>query len=146
MIGSKAVGTSGYHSNLVIQTFDRSAGNFAFGSKPVQDQFVVDLKHAGHLSHRFDPAAHGPLTPIVQEASRPPHRFIAPEMLEAFLQDPSPSRGQFTGQQAVEFDPSLTPHAATPAQQLPTHALEPFSYALASQSTAFGPAHLVQRL
>src|SRR5437867_7962265 len=146
MIGSKAVGTSGYHSNLVIQTFDRCAGNFAFGSKPVQDQFVVDLKHAGHLSHRFDPAAHGPLTPIVQEASCPPHRFIAPEMLETFLQHPSPSRSQFTGQEALEFDPSLTPHAATATQQLRAHVFEPLHRRAASQSAAFGSAHLVHRL
>jgi hypothetical protein len=39
--GPKAIGTSGHHSNFVVQTLDGATGDFAFGFKPVQKQFLM---------------------------------------------------------------------------------------------------------
>ena len=35
-IGSKPVGSSGHHSNFVIEAFDRPSRNLSFGAEPVQ--------------------------------------------------------------------------------------------------------------
>jgi hypothetical protein len=40
-ISPKPVGSSGHHSNLVVETLDGTAGNLGFGTEPVQQEFLV---------------------------------------------------------------------------------------------------------
>jgi hypothetical protein len=39
--GAKPIGSSGYHSDFVVEALDRSIGDLAFGSKPVQQQLFM---------------------------------------------------------------------------------------------------------
>src|SRR5947207_13629878 len=41
IIGAKAVGSSGNHSNFVVEAFDGAIGDFLFGPKPVQDERLM---------------------------------------------------------------------------------------------------------
>src|ERR1035437_10273495 len=38
LVGTKAVGSSGNHSDFVVETLNGAIGDFSFGSKPIQDQ------------------------------------------------------------------------------------------------------------
>src|ERR1035441_1086216 len=38
-VGAKAVGSSGHHSDFVVEAFHSAIGDFAFGPKPIQDQW-----------------------------------------------------------------------------------------------------------
>ena len=37
LVGTKAVGSSGNHSDFVVETLNGAIGDFSFGSKPIQD-------------------------------------------------------------------------------------------------------------
>src|ERR1019366_4915806 len=40
-VGAKAVGSSGHHSDFVVEAFHSAIGDFAFGPKPIQDQWFM---------------------------------------------------------------------------------------------------------
>ena len=113
--GTKAVGSSGNHSNFVIETLNGTIGDFSFGSKPIQDQRLVGAQHPGHLFHRFQTATHGPGAPIVEKATGPDHGFVLPEIGEGLLQIPGPCGGQFAGQQGIELLPNPPAYPAAAA-------------------------------
>ena len=41
VIGAEAIGSSGDHSDFVVQALDGAAGDFALGLEPVQEQFLM---------------------------------------------------------------------------------------------------------
>src|ERR1035437_1283119 len=41
LVGTKAVGSSGNHSDFVVETLNGAIGDFSFGSKPIQDQRLM---------------------------------------------------------------------------------------------------------
>src|SRR5215468_6834582 len=53
IVSSEAVGSSGNHSNFVVEALHSTAGDFPFCPKPVQDQFLMSAQHPGYLLHRF---------------------------------------------------------------------------------------------
>ncbi len=53
---------------------------------PVQDKLPMSSQRLGDFLHRFDPGAHGPCTPPIEESSRPVGRDIPPEELEVLLE------------------------------------------------------------
>src|ERR1017187_4168093 len=40
-VGAKAVGSSGHHSDFVVEAFHSTIGDFSFGPKPIQDQWFM---------------------------------------------------------------------------------------------------------
>jgi hypothetical protein len=58
LVGAKAIGSSGNHSNLVVESFDGATGDLSFGPKPVQYEQLMGAQHAGHPFHWFEAAAH----------------------------------------------------------------------------------------
>src|ERR1019366_8936683 len=97
-VGAKAIGSSGHHSNLVVEAFDSTGRNLAFGAEPVQQEFLVGAQHESDCLHRLQTATHGPIAPVVKKSSSPDHGLVTPEVEEGFLQLPSASRGQLAGQ------------------------------------------------
>jgi len=97
-VGTKAIGSSGHHSNLVVEAFDSTSRNLAFGAEPVQQESLVGAQHASNFLHRLQTATHGPIAPVVKKSSSPDHGFVAPEVEEGFLQLPGAGRGQLAGQ------------------------------------------------
>src|SRR5207247_269278 len=148
IVGPKAVGPSGHHSNLIIQALDSATGDLALGAEPIEEQFLVGAQHAGDSHHRLDSATQGAPSPIIQEVARPGQRAVAPEVLEDFLQDPGPSGDQFAGCQGVELLSGFAAHAAAPSQQFPSHVFEVSGLGRCdgSQSSAFSPPHLIYGL
>ena len=41
VIGAEAIGSSGHHSDFVVQTFDGSIGNLSLGLEPIEDQLFM---------------------------------------------------------------------------------------------------------
>src|SRR5450756_1001026 len=113
--GTKAVGSSGNHSDFVIETLNGTIGDFSFGSKPIQYQRLMGAQHAGHPFHRFQTATHGPGAPIVEKGAGPNHGFVVPEMGEGLLQIPGPCGGQLAGKQGFELLPSPPAYPAAAA-------------------------------
>ena len=114
-VGAKAVGSSGDHSDFVVEALNGAIGDFSFGPKPVQDQRLMGAQHPGYLFHRFQTAPHGSEAPIVEKAAGPSHGFVLPEIGERFLQIPSPCGGQLAAQQGIELLPSPPAHPAAAA-------------------------------
>src|ERR1700694_135093 len=113
--GAKAVGSSGNHSDFVVEALHGAIGDFSFGPKPIQYQRLMGAQHSCHLFHRFQTATHGPKAPVVQKGAGPDHGFILPEMREGFLQIPGPCSGQLAGQQGIELLPSSPAYPAAAA-------------------------------
>src|ERR1017187_722820 len=40
-VGAKAIGSSGHHSDFVVETLNSAIGDFSFGPKPIQDQWFM---------------------------------------------------------------------------------------------------------
>src|ERR1039457_1213470 len=40
-VGAKAIGSSGHHSDFVVEAFHSAIGDFSFGPKPIQDQWFM---------------------------------------------------------------------------------------------------------
>ena len=145
-VGAKAIGSSGHHSDFIVEALDRAVGDFAFGSKPIKDEVFVRAEHAGDFAHGLDPAAESALTPDIQEGSGPSERAVAPEVLEGLFEHPSPAGGQLAVQEAQQFAFGFATDAAAAAEQFPTHAFEAVGLGPAVQSAVLGPAHFVDRL
>jgi hypothetical protein len=47
--GAKAVGSSGNHSNFVVEALNGAIGDFSFGPKPIQYQRLMGAQHPGYL-------------------------------------------------------------------------------------------------
>jgi len=146
VVRAKAIGTSGDHSDFVVEAFDRAVGDFTFGLEPIEDEFLVGAEHAGDLAHGLEAAAKGTLAPDIQEGGRPSEGTVAPEVLEGFLEHPRSGGGQFGVQEAVEFLLGSAADAAAAAQQCPAHVLELGGLGTTAQSVALGAAHLVNGL
>lgn len=141
--GSETVGTSGDHSDLVVQTLDRSTGNLAASSEPVEKEFLVGAKHAGDSLHRFQSTSHRPPAPVVEEAARPMDASIAPKMLERLFQAPRPSRRQFACQKGVQFLAGSTSYPAATSEEFPPHLLEARGDGLSLQSRTLRAPNLI---
>src|ERR1700676_1754888 len=115
-VGTKSVGSSGNHSDFVVETLDGAIGDLSLGAKPVQDQRLMCAQHPGYLFHRFQTAPHGPEAPVVEKAAGPDHGLVLPEIGEGFLQIPGPCGGQLTGQQGIELLPSPPAYPAAAAE------------------------------
>src|SRR5450756_1249000 len=113
--GTKAVGSSGNHSDFVIETLNGTIGDFSFGSKPIQYQRLMGAQHAGHPFHRFQTATRGPGAPIVEKGAGPNHGFVVPEMGEGLLQIPGRCGGQLAGEQGIELLPGPPAYPAAAA-------------------------------
>src|ERR1035437_821153 len=112
LVGTKAVGSSGNHSDFVVEALNGAIGNFFFGPKPIQDQRLMGAQHAGHPFHRFQTAPHGPGAPVVEKSAGPDHGFVLPEMGKGLLQIPGPCGGQLAGEQGIELLPSSPAYPA----------------------------------
>jgi hypothetical protein len=102
VVSAKAIGSSGDHLKLVVQTFDGPVGDLSFSSEPIEKEDFVRAKHARHFAHRLDPAAQRALTLDRQEGGGLSGGAVGPEVLEGFLEHPSPARGQLAAQELVE--------------------------------------------
>jgi hypothetical protein len=67
--GADAVGSSGYHSDVVVLTFDGSTGNFAFSPETVQQQRFMSAQHPDHRFHGLQVAAQGSEAPIPKDST-----------------------------------------------------------------------------
>ena len=109
-VSAEAIRSSGYHSDLVVESLDGAGGNLAFSSEPVQQEFLMGAKHAGDFLQGIQTAAHGPITPIVQKGSGPEYGLVMPEVKESFLQLPGsclsiPSRVGLTVMKMITLSP-----------------------------------------
>src|SRR5262249_20891651 len=127
LVGAKAVGSSGNHSNFVVESFDGAAGDLSFGSKPIQDEGLMSAQHAGHLFHRFQTAPHRAVAPIVEKGSCPDYGSVLPEVGKSLFQLPGPRGGQLAGQQGVEFLGGSPAYPAGAAEQGPADMVEPLA-------------------
>jgi len=66
--GAEAEGSSGNHTDFVVEAFDRAAGKFPFGPEPVEQPFLMIAQHTGNLLHGFEAAAQGAFAPGIQKA------------------------------------------------------------------------------
>ncbi len=148
VIGAKAIGSSGHHSDFVVQALDGTTGNLSFGFEPVEQQLLMGAEHSGHFLHWLNSAAQGSPGPILQKVAGPSQGFVAPEVLEDFLEDPGSRRGQLAGHQRIEFDARPAAHATAPAQQFPAHFFEVIGLGRCrrAQPGTPGPARLIHRL
>jgi len=146
MVSAKAIGSSGDHSDLVVEAFGGAVGDLAFGSEPIEDEFFVRAEHAGDFAHGLDAAAEGALSPDTQKGAGPSDGTVAPKVVEALLEHPCPAGGQFAAEELMESEPGFAPDAAAPAQQFPAHAFELGRLGLAAQAGALGAADLIDRL
>ena len=71
VVGAESIGSSGYHSNFVVEALDGAGGNFPFGPEPVQQESLVGSEHPGDSPHRLQAAALGSLAPIVEKGFGP---------------------------------------------------------------------------
>src|ERR1017187_1071819 len=101
--GAKAVGSSGYYTDFVVETFHGAIGDFPFRPEPIQDQRFMGPQHPGHPFDRLQFAAHGPEAPIVEKGPGPDRGFVPPEMSEGLLQIPGPGGGQLAASRAWSF-------------------------------------------
>lgn len=69
--GAKPIGSSGDHSDYVVETLDGTTGKLAFGTEPVEQKYFMVAQHTGNFPHRFQPAAHGAIAPGIQKARCP---------------------------------------------------------------------------
>ena len=83
---SEAVCFSDGQFDPVVQALHDSAVELLLGCEPVQDEMLVCPNAAGHLLDRFQPTAHRPLQPGVEEDARPVVRLVLPQRLEALLE------------------------------------------------------------
>src|SRR6266700_6129832 len=91
-VGAEAVGSSGHHSNLVIQAFDRAAGNLSFGFEPVHQQILMSSERPRHLLHRLDAAAQSAPGPVFQKIAGVPQGLVAPKVFKKVFERPGPRR------------------------------------------------------
>ena len=147
-IGAEAVGSSGHHSDFVVETLNGSRRNLPLGSEPVQQEVFMGPQHPSHFLHRPQAAAHRPPGPVVEKGSGPGGGAVLPEMREDLLQRRGPSRLELAGQQGVQPLPRPPTHPAATTQQGPAGVLELLGGRLAcrSQTYRLGPPHLVHRL
>jgi len=146
VVGAEAVGTSGDHSNLVVEALHRTSGNLASGFEPVHQERLMRPQHPRHLLHRLQAAAQGAGRPDVQKGAGPGQRVVAPEVLEGFLEHPGPASSQLALEQAVESAFGLPAHPAAFAQQFPAHLLELLGHRTAPQPPALGATNFVHSL
>src|ERR1039458_1814227 len=69
--GAKSIGTSSYHTNLIVETLDGGAGKLSFGAKPVHQKSFMVLQHASNFLHGFQAAAQSAVAPGIQKARGP---------------------------------------------------------------------------
>ena len=120
IIGSETIGSFCGYLGLVVETLDTAQGNLSFGPEPVQQQPPVSTEHFGHLLHRFEPGAHGPCAPFVEEFASPYRRAIRPETMEIFFEQISPDGLEIAGEQITQpvhlvIGEVLRPFQKTPA-------------------------------
>jgi hypothetical protein len=104
-VGTKAVGSSGHHSDFVVETLDGATGDFALGPKPVQEQLLMRAERPGDLAHRLDAAAQSPPGPKVQKVAGVPDRLVGPKVFEEVFEHPGARRFQLH-----EFDHDAACH------------------------------------
>jgi len=120
--GAEAISSSGHHSDFVVQALDGTAGDFAFGSKPVQQQLLMRAQHACDFFHRLNAAAQGAPSPEVQEVAGVLDRFIGPEVFKEVLER---ARGfQLGAEQSAQLTSGPSSHPAVAPQQFPAHVFE----------------------
>ena len=72
-IGPKPIRSSGHHSNLVVETLDRTAGNLCFGTEPFQNRLNLSLNSCSPWEKREirprDFQAQGKVPPLDFSAS-----------------------------------------------------------------------------
>ena len=85
VIGAETIGSSGHHSDFVVQTFDGSIGNLSLGLEPIEDQLLMRTEHPRHFLHGIQAAAERASRPDIQEGLGPKERAVAPKILEGFL-------------------------------------------------------------
>src|SRR5438552_15276295 len=56
--GAKAVGSSGNHSDFVVEALHGAFGDFSFGPKHIQYQLLMGAQHSCLLFHRLLMASH----------------------------------------------------------------------------------------
>src|ERR1019366_3745422 len=66
-IGSKAEGSSGNHSDLVVEPLDSASRDLSFSAEPVHQQILVSSQHTRNLLDRLQATAHGSLAGGIQK-------------------------------------------------------------------------------
>src|SRR5437588_6587507 len=94
-VSAKTVGSSGDYSNFVVETLNRTGGDLAFGTKPIENELLVAPEHLGDFLHRFQSAAQGAGAPVIEKRLRPVRGFVFPEMEETSLHFPTPDSSRF---------------------------------------------------
>lgn len=87
--GSEVKGPSGDHSDFVVESFDRAAGDFALGSKQIENQFPMGAQGPGGLLHGPNPTAQGAPSSVVQKDSGVTDRLVSPEVFKEVLERPA---------------------------------------------------------
>lgn len=82
----------------------------------------MSTQHLGNLLHRLEPGTHGSSTPIIQEFASPGGTYVAPEVLEIFLEQIGPDGFEVDSQQFLEFDNLLVCQVFRPFEQASTAA------------------------
>ena len=70
---------------MQVRSLHGTRRKLAIGSKPIQNQFLVDAQHTGYSAHRLKSVAQGACAPHIEKGSRPGHMPVTPEGFEALL-------------------------------------------------------------
>jgi hypothetical protein len=84
---AEAVRSSHGYFGFVVQALDHAAGKLLFGLEIVQQQRAMGAQCPGDLLHRLDAAAHGLITPEVQEHPGPGGGVVFPKLLKIFFEE-----------------------------------------------------------
>jgi hypothetical protein len=68
-----------------VQSLYGSRRKLAFGSKPIENEFLMGAQRAGDSVHRLESAAQGACAPNIEKGSRPGHMPVTREGFEALL-------------------------------------------------------------
>ena len=144
--GAEPIRPFGDHSGLPVEAFDNATGELPPGSEPVQDQVAVRAHHAGNILHRFEPRAHRPSAPAVEELSGPVRRHVAPERLKVLLEQVGANRAQVATHQLRKPFRLPVGEILRTLEQEPAAVLEHRRPALGGELAGLGRAHFVDCL
>jgi len=102
IVGPETIRSFCSHFCFVVETLYTAKGNLSPGSKPVEQERLVIADHFCHFFHRFEPGAHGPCAPLIEEFSCPSGEDVLPETLKILLEQVRPDRFQVTFEQIAQ--------------------------------------------
>lgn len=103
IVSAETIGSFRDHLCLVVKTFHAAESDFAFCSKPVEQEGAVSPQHFSDLLHRFELGSHGSRAPGIKKLACPSRGTVAPESLKILLEQVGSDGSEVTREQIPQF-------------------------------------------